>query len=392
MGLPDRGAMAARFAAIGPPPPAHISAEPQKEQPPEKALQPGLTQRTFTDAELRTAFTTFDLDKNSFVGASELATMLQLAGVPATDREIDEMIRLGDRAGDGQVAFEEFHKLLSQSQAAPPPVPRTKRAVAAAARSKASKSKATTDYQARATQGQVKVYEQPGQGTALTTGGPKGKSEAPTRGMTVEMLVKKLSGGLGKIKPSQIKKVYKRFQEIDTDQSGAIEYEEFIVALEMEDTSVARQMFRVFDMDGSGRIELKEFIVVLSRYTSAAQSEKMKFAFMMFDEDGSGVIERHELVQMLGSTFVVEGYSPDELEDRADMVFNFLGKEKDDIITYEDFGKLTASKNGLIYPVEEERHALGGGVSINALLAEAKQTDANSPRFSDNARGSVREV
>merc|ERR1719343_1134242 len=384
--------MAARFPAMGPPPPAHISAEPQKEQPPERALQPGLAQRAFTDEELKSAFTTFDLDKNLFVGASELATMLKLAGVPATDREIDEMIRLCDKAGDGQVAFEEFHKLLSQSQVAAPQVPRTKRAVAAAARSKASKSKTTTDYQARATMGQVKVFEQPGQGNAAVTTGARGQKydQAPSRGMTVETLVKKLSGGLGKIKPSQIKKVYKRFQEIDTDQSGAIEYEEFIVALEMEDTTVSRQMFKVFDMDGSGRIELKEFIVVLSRYTSAAQSEKLKFAFMMFDEDGSGFIERDELVDMLNATFIVEGLNNEELEDKADNIFDYLGKEKDDIITYEDFSKLTASKNGLIYPVEEERHVLGGGLSINALLAEAKQTDANSPRGS--GRGSAREV
>ncbi|CAK0896188.1 unnamed protein product, partial [Prorocentrum cordatum] len=206
--------------------------------------------------------------------------MLKLAGVPATDREIDEMIRLCDKAGDGQAAVQS-HK-LSQSQTAAPQVPRSKRTLAARARG--SKSKTATDYQARATLGQAKMFEQPGQGVAVSADKRPLKSDGPTRGMTVEMLVKKLSGGLGKIKPSQIKKVYKRFQEIDTDQSGAIEYEEFIVALEMDDTSVAKQMFRVFDMDGSGRIELKEFIVVLSRYTSAAQSEKMKFAFMMFDE------------------------------------------------------------------------------------------------------------
>lgn len=38
------------------------------------------------------------------------------------------------------------------------------------------------------------------------------------------------------------------------------------------------------DEDGSGSIELKEFIMVLSRYTAAARTEKLKFAFMMFDE------------------------------------------------------------------------------------------------------------
>merc|ERR1712084_39698 len=99
----------------------------------------------------------------------------------------------------------------------------------------------------------------------------------------------------------------------------------FIQALEMDDGTVAKQMFRVFDMDGSGSIELKEFIVMLSRYTSAAKTEKLKFAFMMFDEDGSGFIERDELINMLGASFVVEGYNQEELEERVDRVFDFVG-------------------------------------------------------------------
>ncbi|CAE7037314.1 Calmodulin [Symbiodinium sp. CCMP2456] len=57
----------------------------------------------------------------------------------------------------------------------------------------------------------------------------------------VEQLIHKLSGGMGKIKPSQIKKIYKRFGDIDVDKSGAIDYEEFIQAMDMEDTNIARE-------------------------------------------------------------------------------------------------------------------------------------------------------
>merc|ERR1719446_1987739 len=139
-----------------------------------------------------------------------------------------------------------------------------------------------------------------------------------TRVISVETLVKKLSGGVNKVKPSQIRKIYQRFQDIDVDKSGAIEYEEFLMALDIDDNKTSRQMFRVFDMDESNTIELKEFIVVLSRYTTAAKSEKLKFAFMMFDEDGSGFIEKDELINMLQASFVIEGYNAAELEDRAD--------------------------------------------------------------------------
>eukprot|EP00913_Durusdinium_trenchii_P028981 g27173.t1 len=90
--------------------------------------------------------------------------------------------------------------------------------------------------------------------------------------------------------------------------------------------------------DGSGSIELKEFIVVLSRYTAAAKTEKLKFAFMMFDEDsdGSGLIDRRELVEMLRASFVVEGFSPEELEERADKIFDYLTLPRDGAIGYDD--------------------------------------------------------
>merc|ERR1712194_390206 len=203
-----------------------------------------------------------------------------------------------------------------------------------------------------------------------------GQLTEKTRVVSVETLVKKLSGGVSKIKSSQNKKIYKRFQEIDIDKSGAIEYPEFLQALEIDDNKTSRQMFNVFDMDHSNSIELKEFIVVLSRYTTAARAEKLKFAFLMFDEDGSGYIEREELINMLRASFVIEGFSEEQLEERADQVFKHLNLNPDDHIDYEVFLKL-ASVPGLIYPLTNDEksisqyHQGGETASLNAVVADA---------------------
>merc|ERR1712190_368444 len=106
-------------------------------------------------------------------------------------------------------------------------------------------------------------------------------------------------------------------------------------------------------MDNGGEIELKEFIVVLSRFTAAVPAEKLKFAFMMFDEDGSGYIDREELIDMLSASFVIEGHSREELEARADMVYEFIHIPNGEPIAYEDFMRVAGS--GLIYPIVEER-------------------------------------
>lgn len=343
--------------------PTHISAEPQREAVPGESLVPGLDHRPFSDKEIKQAFDTFDLDNNRFVGAAEIRHIVKLIGEEVTDEEVDEMIRMCDTDGDGQVTFDEFYKLMTQP---PPPVPVQVPQATRRIRTTAKKYLKTATSQASL----APTRTTPTSAKQKPIDDEKKMQAKEFRSTSIEALVERLSGSVGKIKPAMVKKVYKRFQDIDLDHSGYIDYEEFIKALDMEDNVISREMFRVFDMDGSGSIELKEFIVVLSRYTSAAKSEKLKFAFLMFDQDGSGKIERAELVNMLQASFIVEGYTRDELEERADAVYEFLALPKDASISFEDFLRLSSSKNGLIYPLEEERHALGKDVSINKYLEE----------------------
>ena len=73
----------------------------------------------FNDAEIREAFFTFDMNGNGYVGAAEIRFVMDALGEQVTDQEIDEMIRLIDIDGDGQVNFKEFHKMASGQSLAP---------------------------------------------------------------------------------------------------------------------------------------------------------------------------------------------------------------------------------------------------------------------------------
>merc|ERR1719263_1820731 len=74
----------------------------------------------FTDEEIHEAFVAFDLDHNHFVGAAELRHVLINIGEQVTDEEVDEMIRMVDRDGDGQVSFEEFYEMVTGGRKPPP--------------------------------------------------------------------------------------------------------------------------------------------------------------------------------------------------------------------------------------------------------------------------------
>ena len=56
---------------------------------------------------------------NGFVAAAEIRFVLDALGENVTDEEIDEMIRMIDADGDGQVNFSEFYNMAKGSSLAP---------------------------------------------------------------------------------------------------------------------------------------------------------------------------------------------------------------------------------------------------------------------------------
>jgi calmodulin len=59
------------------------------------------------------------LNGNGYVGASEIRFVLDALGEACTDEEIDEMIRMIDIDGDGEVNYREFYKMASGQSLAP---------------------------------------------------------------------------------------------------------------------------------------------------------------------------------------------------------------------------------------------------------------------------------
>ena len=73
----------------------------------------------FTDKEIKDAFFTFDMSGNGFIAAGEIRFVLDALGENVTDEEIDEMIRMIDLDGDGQVNYKEFFRMASGDGLAP---------------------------------------------------------------------------------------------------------------------------------------------------------------------------------------------------------------------------------------------------------------------------------
>ena len=59
----------------------------------------------------------------------------------------------------------------------------------------------------------------------------------------------------------------------------------------------SQNMFRIFDTDNSGTIDFREFMLALHLTTNATAEEKLTLSFRMYDLDGNGLIDVLEMKQ-----------------------------------------------------------------------------------------------
>ena len=273
-----------------------------------------------TADEVKEAFREFDLDKNGYVGAAEIAHILQSMGEKATDDEVDEMILMADLDGDGQVSFEEFFKLISSFQGMPPPP------------------------------------NMPGGGGGMQQmGGAFGAGAAPPPGNPVQDMesFQKMHG----LDNDALKNVYKQFLAVDTDKSGLVDINEFCRLLRVERSQFVERLFGMFDTDKSGTIDLKEFVVGLSNVGTAAREDKVKFAFQVFDLDGSGTIEADELKKIVKATNMA---SAKQLDRKTEWLMKQCDTDGDGNISYEEFVNLAKKFPNIVFPAYSLASGLGG--------------------------------
>ena len=280
----------------------------------------GTAGMALTADEVKEAFREFDLDKNGYVGAAEIAHILQSMGEKATDDEVDEMILMADLDGDGQVSFEEFFKLISSFQGMPPPP------------------------------------NMPGGGGGMQQmGGAFGGGAAPPPGNPVQDMesFQKMHG----LDNDALKKVYKQFLAVDTDKSGLVDINEFCRLLRVERSPFVERLFGMFDTDKTGTIDLKEFVVGLSNVGTAAREDKVKFAFQVFDLDGSGTIDPDELKKIVKATNMA---SAKQLDRKTEWLMKQCDTDEDGNISYEEFVNLAKKFPNIVFPAYSLASGLGG--------------------------------
>jgi len=276
--------------------------------------------------EIRQAFREFDLDRNGYVGAAEIAHVLGSMNPPvkATDDEIDEMVRLcasfvrhsrvsrssfaysplfarllnppqilmADTDGDGQVSFEEFLRLMQHLSGMPPPGMPQQGAVPrggyAGGRGAGPQGAGYGNPMALNRGGYAQgSYAGAGPGAGMQTMPMGGMNQAPYGGYD-PMMTSGVGGGYPGANPGS------GGVASAPGASPMSDLESFQRSQGLNTESL-KEMYKRFlesDKDGSGRVDVNEFVRML-RVDRTPFVERL---FAMFDSDRTGLIDVKEFI------------------------------------------------------------------------------------------------
>lgn len=131
------------------------------------------------------------------------------------------------------------------------------------------------------------------------------------------------------------------FQTMDTDNSGAITFDELKAGLRrygstLKDTEI-RDLMEAADVDNSGTIDYGEFIAATVHLNKLEREEHLIAAFQYFDKDGSGYITVDELQQACAEHNMTDVF----LED----IIREVDQDNDGRIDYGEFAAMMQKGN-----------------------------------------------
>ena len=320
----------------------------------------------FSDAEIRAAFDFLDLDHNLVVGASELRHVLACMGELVTAAEIDEMIRLCDHDGDGQVSYYEFYQMAK----APNPGDKDWR------------PKSEAEFERRNEVGgalvqgvrppPVIIYDSFGKPVDVIDAA----TDAAARKRAVERaaennhkaekrrLCEELVDDLD-LRLPELQSCFKTFRRMDAFAAGGYcTYAEMCHVLDQDaksNTGEFRDIFAVFgstDPRFEGKVNVRQLLLALSGFCGATKHQRVNFCFYLFDENESGEIDATELEQILQASLLASRQDK-AIKARAATILAQADKDGNGAIGLEEVIVLATRFPGLLLPDFEARDAAG---------------------------------
>mmetsp|Transcript_10097 Transcript_10097/g.19535 ORF Transcript_10097/g.19535 Transcript_10097/m.19535 type:complete len:178 (-) Transcript_10097:382-915(-) len=139
-----------------------------------------------------------------------------------------------------------------------------------------------------------------------------------------------------------IKKLYKRFQSLDSNRNGELDPHELFDVPEIADNPLVKRVISIFDTNRDGKVSFVEFLVGLAKLAAGtADAQKTRFAFEVYDINRDGYISNGELFTVM-KMMVGSNLNDAQLQQLVDRTMLQADLDHDGLISFEEFQKVVA--------------------------------------------------
>eukprot|EP00752_Nemacystus_decipiens_P004626 g4222.t1 len=283
----------------------------------------------FTDEEIASAFKFLDLDHNLHIGAAEIRHILICMGELITDEEVDMMISMVDSDGDGQVSYEEFHRMVID----PDP-----------SRADFSTEPIKTDAQEAAQVSQE-------------------MKDRESKRWLLEEFVKE-----NEIRAVELEMAYKRFKNLapssgsggkQAASSVEMDFNTWILVFNVEATGQYRKLFKLYALPGTGdgedtethsqKVDIREFFLGMANFVEWSLEPRTQFIFTLFDDDRSGFLSMDELVAVLKANHLATAKA---VAKKAQTIMRQADADGSGTLTLDEFLVVAKKFPNLLFPAK----------------------------------------
>lgn len=139
-----------------------------------------------------------------------------------------------------------------------------------------------------------------------------------------------------------IKRLYKRFRALDTNQNGELDPHELFEVPDIADNPLVKRVVDIFDTNSDGKVSFVEFLVGLAKLTAGTdESQKTKFAFEVYDINKDGYISNGELYTVM-KMMVGNNLNDQQLQQLVDRTIMQADKDGDGLISFDEFREMVS--------------------------------------------------
>jgi calmodulin len=263
--------------------------------------------------DVKSAFRKFDANGDGALDMGELKQLLNSSGKKVSDQEVEQLFRQGDTDGDGMIDIQEFVKLM---------FPAAAQTLGKLQQSYKSLNEVIASFRKNDSDGDGHISRQELKGVmsqfseqdvdSIFALGDKDQSGGIDYQEFIYMLMPNAQTTLSRVSQqfNSIQSIKEGFKRVDTNGDGSISRQELKTGLRLSDDELA-VVFALGDIDQDGEISMGEFIRLMSPSANSALNRlrncfkdisDVMVAFKKFDANNDGALSQQELVAGMKST------------------------------------------------------------------------------------------